>query len=149
MSKLAFRAQTVDIAYLPLRQDLLAKNVLMTAQRDFRLGNSPSLPDRAHRRYQNHLFGPESALNNYLVAMFQISEAIKITIHTVRSPLPKGGETGYSTGINQSSHNHFTQPAPFGSEPQGRRLRALATLNNVEGERARDYHIPFLFTTKA
>jgi hypothetical protein len=42
MSKLAFRAQTVDIAYLPLRQDLLAKNVLMTAQRDFRVGNSPS-----------------------------------------------------------------------------------------------------------
>jgi len=41
MSKLAFRAQTVDIAYLPLRQDFLAKNVLMTAQRDFRLGNSP------------------------------------------------------------------------------------------------------------
>jgi len=40
MSKLAIRAQTVDIAYLPLRQDLLAKNVLMTAQRDFRLGNS-------------------------------------------------------------------------------------------------------------
>jgi len=40
MSKLAFRAQTVDIAYLPLRQDLLAKNVLMTAQRDFSLGNS-------------------------------------------------------------------------------------------------------------
>jgi len=34
MSKLAFRAQTVDIAYLPLRQDLFAKNVLMTAQRD-------------------------------------------------------------------------------------------------------------------
>ncbi|MBW2342357.1 MAG: hypothetical protein JRF50_18830 [Deltaproteobacteria bacterium] len=40
MSKLAFRAQTVDIAYLPPRQDLFAKNVLMTAQRDFRLGNS-------------------------------------------------------------------------------------------------------------
>jgi len=40
MSKLAFRAQTVDIAYLPLRQDLFAKNVLMTAQRDFCLGNS-------------------------------------------------------------------------------------------------------------
>jgi len=40
MSKLAFRAQTVDIAYLSLRQDLLAKNVLMTAQRDFRFGNS-------------------------------------------------------------------------------------------------------------
>jgi len=33
MSKLAFRAQTVDIAYLPLRQDLFAKNVLMAAQR--------------------------------------------------------------------------------------------------------------------
>jgi len=30
----------VDIAYLPLRQDLLAKNVLMTAQRDYGLGNS-------------------------------------------------------------------------------------------------------------
>jgi len=40
MSKLAFRAQTVDIAYLPLRQDFLAKNVLMTAQRDLCLGNS-------------------------------------------------------------------------------------------------------------
>jgi hypothetical protein len=32
MSKLAFRAQTVDIAYLPLRQDLFAKNVLMARQ---------------------------------------------------------------------------------------------------------------------
>jgi len=42
MSKLAFRAQTVDIAYLPLRQDLFAKNVLMTTQRDFRMGNSLS-----------------------------------------------------------------------------------------------------------
>jgi len=40
MSKLAFKAQTVDIAYLPFRQDLFAKNVLMTAQRDFRLSNS-------------------------------------------------------------------------------------------------------------
>jgi len=40
MSKLGFGAQTVDIAYLSLRQDLLAKNVLMTAQRDFGLGNS-------------------------------------------------------------------------------------------------------------
>jgi hypothetical protein len=40
MSKLAFRAQTVDIAYLPLRQDLLAKTVLMTVQMDFCLGNS-------------------------------------------------------------------------------------------------------------
>jgi hypothetical protein len=42
MSKLAFRAQAVDIACLPLRQDFLAKNVLMTAQRDFGLGNSLS-----------------------------------------------------------------------------------------------------------
>jgi len=41
MSKLALRAQTVDIADLPLRQDLLAKNVLMTAQRNFCLGSSP------------------------------------------------------------------------------------------------------------
>jgi hypothetical protein len=40
MSKLTLRAQTVDIAYLPLRQDFFAKNVLMTAQRDFLLGNS-------------------------------------------------------------------------------------------------------------
>jgi hypothetical protein len=40
MSKLAFRAQTVDIAYLPLRQGLFAKNVLMTPQRNFRLGDS-------------------------------------------------------------------------------------------------------------
>jgi hypothetical protein len=38
--ELALRAQTVQIADLPLRQDLLAKNVLMTAQRNFCLGNS-------------------------------------------------------------------------------------------------------------
>ena len=41
MSKLALRAQTIDIAYLPLHQDLLTKNVSMTAQRNFGLGNSP------------------------------------------------------------------------------------------------------------
>ena len=46
MSKLAFRAQTVDIAYLPLRQDLLAKSVLMTAQRDYGLGNSLQKGDK-------------------------------------------------------------------------------------------------------
>ena len=45
MSKLTLRAQTVDIAYLPLRQDLFAKNVLMTVQRDFRLGSSPRAAD--------------------------------------------------------------------------------------------------------
>jgi hypothetical protein len=39
MSKLAFGAQTVDIAYLPAKS-FTAKNVLMTAQRDFRLGNN-------------------------------------------------------------------------------------------------------------
>jgi len=52
MSKLAFRLQTVDIAYLPLHQDLLAKNVLMTAQRDYGLGNrllSPDPRDRLNR----------------------------------------------------------------------------------------------------
>jgi hypothetical protein len=49
MSKLAFRAQTVDIAYLPLRQDLFAKNVLMTAQRDFCFGNSPSSSDLVYQ----------------------------------------------------------------------------------------------------
>ena len=35
-----FKAQTVEIAYLPLRQDLLAQNVLKTAQRNFYLGNN-------------------------------------------------------------------------------------------------------------
>ena len=45
MSKLALRAQTVDIADLSLRQDLLAKNVLMTAQRNFCLGNGPLIVD--------------------------------------------------------------------------------------------------------
>jgi len=41
MSKLALRAQAVDIADLSIRQDLLAKNVLMTAQRNFCSGNGP------------------------------------------------------------------------------------------------------------
>jgi hypothetical protein len=40
MSKLALRAQAVDITDLSLRHDLLAKNVLMTAQRNFGLDNS-------------------------------------------------------------------------------------------------------------
>jgi len=33
MSKLAFRAQTVDIAYLPLRQDLFGISVWATARK--------------------------------------------------------------------------------------------------------------------
>jgi hypothetical protein len=41
MPKLALWAQTVDIDGLPLRQDVLEKNALMPAQRDFGLGNSP------------------------------------------------------------------------------------------------------------
>jgi len=40
ISKLALQAQTVEIACLPLRQDLGAKNLLTTAQRNFRLSNS-------------------------------------------------------------------------------------------------------------
>jgi hypothetical protein len=56
MSKLAFRGQTVDIAYLPLHQDLLAKNVLMAAQRDFGLGKSLFPFDRVlfSTHFQNH-----------------------------------------------------------------------------------------------
>jgi hypothetical protein len=49
MSKLALRAQTVDIADLPLHRDLLAKNVLMTAQRNFCLSNSPEKLDSVLR----------------------------------------------------------------------------------------------------
>jgi len=45
MSKLTLWAQKADIAYLLLRQDFFAKNVLMTAQRDFLLGNSPRKDD--------------------------------------------------------------------------------------------------------
>jgi hypothetical protein len=49
ISKLALRAQTVDIADLLLRQDLLAKNVLMTAQRNFCLGNSLKRRDKINQ----------------------------------------------------------------------------------------------------
>jgi len=41
LPKLALQAQPVGIAYLSLRQDLLAKNVSRTAQSDFSLSNSP------------------------------------------------------------------------------------------------------------
>ncbi len=34
---------------IPLRQDLFAKNVLMTAQRDFCFGNSPSSSDLVYQ----------------------------------------------------------------------------------------------------
>ena len=40
-----FKTRPLCGTYLPLRQDLLVKNVLMTAQRDFCLGNSPFKPD--------------------------------------------------------------------------------------------------------
>jgi hypothetical protein len=36
---------TVGIAFLSLRQDLLAKNVSMSAQKDFLLGNTPFILD--------------------------------------------------------------------------------------------------------
>jgi len=39
--KLALRAQTAGIAFLSLRQDLRIKNVSMSAQKDFCLGNNP------------------------------------------------------------------------------------------------------------
>jgi hypothetical protein len=45
-SKLAHRAQAFEIAYLLLRQDLLAPNALNTAQRNFYLGNSPFILDK-------------------------------------------------------------------------------------------------------
>jgi len=57
-----------------------------------------SLPDRAHRGYQNHLFGPQFALASDPVAMFQIDEVTQITIDSVRSPLPKRGDAGYENG---------------------------------------------------
>jgi hypothetical protein len=44
--KLALRAQTVGIAFLSLRQDLWIKNVSMSAQRDFCMGNNPSTIDQ-------------------------------------------------------------------------------------------------------
>jgi len=53
MSKLAFGLPTVDIVYLPLRQDLLSKNVLMTAQMDSPLGNRPSIFDPMNNAIDN------------------------------------------------------------------------------------------------
>ena len=46
MPKLALRAQTVGIAFLSFRQDLSAKNVSMSTQKDFRLGNTRLDRDR-------------------------------------------------------------------------------------------------------
>jgi hypothetical protein len=48
MPKHALRAQPVDIAGLPLRQDVLAKDALMPAQRDFGSGISPLTPEHRH-----------------------------------------------------------------------------------------------------
>jgi hypothetical protein len=41
MSKLALRAQTIDIAALPLRQDALAKIGSMNRSKTFRFGQHP------------------------------------------------------------------------------------------------------------
>jgi hypothetical protein len=41
MPKLALRAQTVDIAYLPLRQDVLARIGSMNRSKRFRSGQHP------------------------------------------------------------------------------------------------------------
>jgi len=42
MSKLAFRAQTVDITYLPLRQDLFAKKGFNDRSKEFPFGQQPA-----------------------------------------------------------------------------------------------------------
>jgi hypothetical protein len=55
MSKLAFRAQAVDIASLPAKS-LLAKKVLMTAQRDLCLGNSMYILDKRGEHIRIVLF---------------------------------------------------------------------------------------------
>jgi hypothetical protein len=41
MPKLALRAQTVDMADLPLRQDVLKKNGSMNRSKKFRFGQQP------------------------------------------------------------------------------------------------------------
>jgi hypothetical protein len=41
MPKLALRAQTVGITYLPLRQDLLTKNVSMNRSNEFWFWQQP------------------------------------------------------------------------------------------------------------
>jgi len=56
----------VDIAYLPLHQDFLAKNALMTVQRDFRLDNSPLEDDTFPLDALN---GQASFIFYYLVPM--------------------------------------------------------------------------------
>jgi hypothetical protein len=64
ISKLAPWAQTVEIAYLPLRQDLLAQNVLKTAQRNFCLGNSPlRVKGHFHWMAESRRFGSKTYLD--------------------------------------------------------------------------------------
>jgi len=75
MSKLALRAQTVDIAYLPLRQDFLARNVLMTAQSDFCLGNR-------RYRFEGLAVGDELARFFRLIPDFGILPSIGADLDT-------------------------------------------------------------------
>ncbi|RLC09910.1 MAG: hypothetical protein DRH43_07435 [Deltaproteobacteria bacterium] len=54
MSKLALRAQTVDIANLPLRQDLLAKKRFNARSKEFLFGQRPVRKMNIETRNPNH-----------------------------------------------------------------------------------------------
>jgi len=61
MSKLALRAQTVDIANLPLRQDLSAKKRFNDRLREFSFGQRPVRKMNIESRNPNDGLSPFSA----------------------------------------------------------------------------------------
>jgi len=90
MSKLPLRAQTVDIAYLPLRQDLLEKNVLMTAQRDYGLGNS---------LFTFAIFRDQTCFDSIGLDV-KLKPRIRITVrHFFQSPGAKGTQKGSNESL--------------------------------------------------
>jgi hypothetical protein len=73
MSKLAFRAQTVDIAYLPLRQGFFGKKRFNDRSKGFPFGQQPVKPfpmappwggsmTEGRQRYSSHIVEKETSV---------------------------------------------------------------------------------------
>jgi SNF2 family DNA or RNA helicase len=121
MSKLALRAQKVDITDLPLRQDFLTKNASITAQTDFSLGNSPSRSgsnfsetDRQkmtpyHARYFAHELtrqggeGVERMSRSLFDACVDLNpHQIEAALFALRSPISKGKLLADEVGLGKT-----------------------------------------------
>ena len=96
MSKLAFRAQTVDIAYLPLRQGFFGKKRFNDLSKEFPFGQQPG------KR------GPEMSLPRPLYTQFFHSRFQRSWLQA-----QKQGSALFATDTPSGTFQHFDDVSPF------------------------------------